>query len=296
VRGEFVRGRNRNLYIVSRFHFLNDRSIARPYDKMSKCHTITVFNHKGGVGKTTTAVNLAASLAHRYGKRCLVVDMDPQANATRALLGRELGNASRTIRSVLAPDEAGAVSIADILMDTAVPHLVLAPAALSLSEVEFKLASRANREIVLRENLQTLTSSFDFILIDCAPSLGLLALNALAAADHVLIPCETQFLSLRGLRYVLDVLTLVQSRLNPGMAVLGVVATKHYVLSKANIEALDCLKSLKQVRVFQSVIPRDVRAEEAPSHGVPLVLYAPDSRAAKQYMDLAHEVMTLCPS
>lgn len=261
---------------------------------MTKCHTIAVFNHKGGVGKTTTAVNLAASLAHRYGRRCLVVDMDPQANATRALLGKELDDLRPTIRSVLAPDGAGHYTLSGILKDTSVPNLVLAPAALNLSEAEFKLASRANRELVLRDNLRTVTPSFDYILIDCAPSLGLLALNALAAANRVLIPCETQFLSLRGLRYVLDVLALVQSKLNPSLTVLGVLATKHYILSKANAEALQCLKNLNQVHVFTAVIPRDVKAEEAPSHGKPLVLYAPEARATKQYLDLAAEVMALC--
>ena len=273
---------------------INGRSTVRPYDNMTGCHTIVIFNHKGGVGKTTTAVNLAASLAYRYGKRCLVVDMDPQANATRALLGRELDEAQPTIRCVLAPDGARPCTLSDILIGTALHNLVLAPAALNLSEAEFKLASRANRELVLREHLRTVAPSFDYILIDCAPSLGLLALNGLAAANRVLIPCETQFLSLRGLRYVLDVLALVQFKLNPSMTVLGVLATKHYILSKANAEALDCLRNLKQVHVFDAVIPRDVKAEEAPSHGKPLVIYAPDARVTKQYLELAREVMALC--
>jgi chromosome partitioning protein len=273
---------------------INGRSTVRPYDNMTGCHTIVIFNHKGGVGKTTTAVNLAASLAYRYGKRCLVVDMDPQANATRALLGRELDEAQPTIRCVLAPDGAGPCTLSDILMDTVVPNLILAPAALNLSEAEFKLASRTNRELVLREHLRTVAPSFDYILIDCAPSLGLLALNGLAAADRVLICAETQYLSLIGLRSVLDVLSLVQSKLNPTMTVLGVLATKYYILSKANVEALQCLKNLKQVHVFNAVISRDVKAEEAPSHGKPLVIYAPEARATKQYLELAREVMTLC--
>ena len=272
----------------------NGRSTVRPYDHMTRCHTIAIFNHKGGVGKTTTAVNLAASLAYRYGKRCLVVDMDPQANATRALLGKELDETQPTIRCVLAPDGATPCTLSDILIGTVVPNLILAPAALNLSEAEFKLATRTNRELILREHLRTVAPSFDYILIDCAPSLGLLALNGLAAATRVLIPCETQFLSLRGLRYVLDVLALVQSQLNPTLTVLGVLATKHYILSKANAEALHCLKNLKQVHVFDAVIPRDVKAEEAPSHGKPLVIYAPEARATKQYLELAQEVITLC--
>ncbi|HOH29872.1 MAG TPA: ParA family protein, partial [Candidatus Hydrogenedentes bacterium] len=282
------------IYMLRQHLASNGRSTVRPYDHMTRCHTIAIFNHKGGVGKTTTAVNLAASLAYRYGKRCLVVDMDPQANATRALLGKELDETQPTIRCVLAPNGATPCTLSDILIGTVVPNLILAPAALNLSEAEFKLATRTNRELILREHLRTVAPSFDYILIDCAPSLGLLALNGLAAATRVLIPCETQFLSLRGLRYVLDVFALVQSQLNPTLTVLGVLATKHYILSKANAEALHCLKNLKQVHVFDAVIPRDVKAEEAPSHGKPLVIYAPEARATKQYLELAQEVITLC--
>ena len=255
---------------------------------------IAVFNHKGGVGKTTTAVNLAACLALRHGKRVLVVDMDPQANATRALLGRELSNSQPTIQDVLLRDNLSSPDLPDILMKTAVPKLSLAPADLSLSEAEFKMTSMMNRELVLRECLRSVVSSFDYIIIDCAPSLGLLSLNALAAANDVLIPCETQFLSLRGLHYVLDVLNLVRARLSPSMRILGVLATKFYILSRANNEALQCMKNLKDIHVFDAVIPRDVKAEEAPSHGKPLIVYAPESRATKQYMKFTEEVINLC--
>ena len=256
--------------------------------------TITVFNHKGGVGKTTTAVNLAACLAHRHGKRCLVLDMDPQANATHALLGREFDEARPTMQQVLLEKGARPHYLSRILMKTVLPRLILAPADLSLSEAEFKLVSRMSRELVLRECLRSVVHSFDYIIIDCAPSLGLLSLNGLAAAYAVLIPCETQFLSLSGLRYVLDVLSLVRARLNPTMRILGALATKFYVLSKANNEALQCMRNMKHIHVFDAVIPRDVKAEEAPSHGKPLIVYAPEARATKQYMILAEEVIDLC--
>ncbi len=261
---------------------------------MVSCRTIAVFNHKGGVGKTTTAVNVAAALARVYGWRCLVVDLDPQANATRALLGRDLRAGERSVRDVLCQDSGTGAAMAEVLLDSSVPGLLVAPAVLGLSEAEFKLASRMSRELVLRECLRSVVSSFDHIVIDCPPSLGLLALNGLAAADSVLVPCETQFLSLRGLRYVLDVVALVRERLNPGLKVLGVLPTKFYVLSRANQEALACLRKLREVHVFGAVISRDVRAEEAPSHGVPLVAYAPDSRSAEEYLKLAEEVMQLC--
>jgi len=261
---------------------------------MTSATIITVFNHKGGVGKTTTAVNLAAGLCLGYGKRCLVVDMDPQANATRALLGMEVADAQPTMRDVLLGEGTVKRGIWDVVVKTAVPGLSVAVADLSLSEVELKLASRMSREFVLRECMGPVVSSFDFIIIDCPPSLGLLTLNALASCQGVIIPCECQFMSLRGLRYVLDILNLVKARLNPAMKVLGVLPTKFYVLSKANNEVLDCMRNLKYVHVFDAVIARDVKAEEAPSHGRSILEYAPESRASAQYRKFAGEVLALC--
>ena len=163
---------------------------------MTSSTTIAIFNHKGGVGKTTTTVNLAADIAHIHKKRVLVIDLDPQANATRALLGRELESGKNSIRTVLI----NSIGLDATLLDTNISGLRLAPADLSLSEAEFRLMSTLNRECILRDALRACQSHFDFVFVDCPPSLGLLSLNALAAADKVLVPCETQFLSLRGLR------------------------------------------------------------------------------------------------
>lgn len=257
---------------------------------MTICHKIALFNHKGGVAKTTTAVNLAACLAQIYGQRCLVVDVDPQANATRGLMGREVDEETVTLTKVLME---GAL-LNRAIVPSSIKNLFLVPADLSLSEAEFKLVSRLQREFILRDQIEAESKDYDFLLLDCPPSLGILSLNALAAVDAVMIPCETQFLSLRGLKFVLEMVNLVKERLNPKLKILGVVATKFYPLSRANHEALACLQNLKEVSVFQTVIPRDVKAEEAPSHGQPLISYAPESRASEAYRRLAEEVLTRC--
>ena len=264
----------------------------RPYGHMT-CTTIGIFNHKGGVGKTTTAVNLGASLAHAYRKKVLVVDMDPQANTTRALLGREPADNAPSVRTLLAAEPGVQVRLNDAILSTPLDTLHLIPADIRLSEAELKLTNRPHREFLLRNVLQG-AHGYDYILIDCPPSLGILSLNALTAADAVIVPCETQFLSLRGIHSVLDVLSLVRNKLNPGLRVLGILPTKFYVLSLSNREVLQFLIDQQAtVPVFQPIC-RDVRAEEAPNHGLPLVLYAPESRAAQQYLALAGEVIRRC--
>ncbi len=259
---------------------------------MTFCHKIALFNHKGGVAKTTTAVNLAACLTQIYGQRCLVVDVDPQANATRGLLGREIEEDTVTLSKILLEG----ATLRNAVIESSIKNLFLVPADLSLSEAEFKLVSRMQREFILRDQIHTVMKDFDFLFLDCPPSLGILSLNALAAADAVIVPCETQFLSLRGLKYVLEMVNLVRERLNPNLKILGVVATKFYPLSRANHEALACLQNLKEVSVFQTVIPRDVKAEKSPSHGQPLITYAPDSRVSEAYRKLADEVLNRCRS
>jgi len=260
---------------------------------MTRCNIITTFNHKGGVGKTTTAVNLGASLAAVHGKRTLLLDLDPQANATRAVLKKELAESHQTIRSLFSPDTVQC-PLTDLSIPTSVQGLDVVPSELKLSEVEFKMAARRGRECILREALRTATSRYDYIIIDCPPSLGLLSLNGLVAAEYVVIPCETQYLSIRGIRQVIEIIEIVRETLSPRLQILGVFPTKYFILSKANVEALQYLRTNAKVRVFDAVLPRDVRAEEAPSHGLPLVAYAPDSRAARAFGMLTSEVLRLC--
>ena len=260
---------------------------------MKSCKTIAIFNHKGGVGKTTTSVNLAASLAHAHKKRVLVVDMDPQANATRSLLGKELPDGAHSVGTLLSAEASASVRLGDVLLPTSLDLLQIVPAHITLSEAELKLTNRPQREFLLRNALQEATG-YDYVVIDCPPSLGILSLNALTAAYGVLIPTETQFLSLRGLHYVLDLLTLVRNKLNPDLRILGVLPTKFYVLSMSNREVLQYLMTQQTaVPVFQP-ISRDVRAEEAPNHGLPLILYAPESRAAQQFITCSTEVIKRC--
>ncbi|GMW03987.1 MAG: chromosome partitioning protein ParA [Candidatus Hydrogenedentota bacterium] len=262
---------------------------------MTQTLVIAVFNHKGGVGKTCTAVNLAASLVFRGGSKVLVVDMDPQANASRALLGEDFAKERVTIKNVLLSESSPPVRLSQTLLPSSYPSLLASPSDLNLSEAEFKLFSTMRREFILRKALDDVRGRFDYVLVDCPPSLGLLTLNALTAADYVIIPVETQYLSLTGLHSVLELILLVKERLNPKLRILGVLPTKYYILSKANQEALACLHGLRErVHVFDTVIPRDVKAEEAPSHGKVLLEYAPEAKVTEQYLKLADEVIHRC--
>ncbi len=255
--------------------------------------TIAIFNHKGGVGKTTTSVNLAASLAHVHKKQVLLIDMDAQANATRTLLGKEYPESAPSIRTLLSGDQNTPVRFADTLTSTSIKTLHLIPADIRLSEAEIKLVNRPQREFMLRNILRE-AHGYDYIIMDCPPSLGILSLNALAAADGVIIPCETAYLSLRGLKYVMELIALVKTKLNPNLQVVGILPTKYYGLSLANQEILQYLLNMRATIPVFSPIGRSVRAEESPNHGLPLILYAPDAPITRQYIDFSLEVITRC--
>lgn len=246
---------------------------------------IAVANQKGGVGKTTTSVNLSACLA-ALGKKVLLVDIDPQGNATSGI-GVNKADVRYCIYDVLIND----VSPVDTTLSTEIDGLFIIPATIQLAGAEIELVPTISREVRLKRALEVVKDQYDYIIIDCPPSLGILTVNSLTASDSVLIPIQCEYYALEGLSQLLNTIRLVQKHLNSALAIEGVVLTMLDARTNLGIQVIEEVKKYFQDKVYQTIIPRNVRLSEAPSHGQAIITYDPRSRGAEVYTDLAKEVI-----
>ncbi len=246
---------------------------------------IAIANQKGGVGKTTTSVNLSACLAF-LGKKVLIIDIDPQGNASSGL-GVRKGDLESCVYDVLINDE----DIKGVIQQTDVENLYIVPATISLAGAEIELVSTISREVRLKKSLQEIKNNFDFIIIDCPPSLGLLTINALTASDALIIPVQCEYYALEGLSQLLSTVRLVQKHLNKELMIDGVLLTMLDARTNLGLQVIDEVKRYFQDKVYRSIIPRNVRLSEAPSHGKPVILYDSKSRGAEIYLEFAREVI-----
>jgi chromosome partitioning protein len=250
-------------------------------------YIIAVVNQKGGVGKTTTAVNLGSYLASR-GKFVLLVDLDPQANASAGL-----GVDHRAVEKGVYEAIIGAASFRDVVVPTLVEHLKVAPATSALAGAALELAEMERREFRLADALLEVRNDYDYIIIDCPPSLSLLTVNGLVASDKVLIPVQAEYYALEGLSQLLETIELVKNGLRPDLEVMGAVITMFDGRNKLSADVLGELQKFFPKRIFNSVIPRNVRLAEAPSFGKPITHYDSWSKGAKAYESLADEIISL---
>ena len=246
---------------------------------------ISVANQKGGVGKTTSTVSLAAALAV-HGKKVLIIDSDPQGNATSGL-GVQKGELEQDVYDVLVNQ----VPMADVIVPTTRENLMIAPSTIQLAGAEIELMSQPRREQRLKEAVKKIKDDYDYIFIDCPPSLGHLTMNAFTASDTVLIPVQCEYYALEGLSQLMNTITMVRKHFNPQLKIEGVLLTMYDARTNLGNEVKDDVIKYFREKVYKTIIPRNVRLSEAPSYGQAIVDYDPRSRGAEVYMELAKEVL-----
>ena len=247
---------------------------------------IAIVHQKGGVGKTTTAINLSACLAEA-GQRVLAVDFDPQGNATSGL-GFEKGYMNKTVYELLM----GECEINECVIKEVQKNLDILPSDVDLSGAEIELLDESNKESKLRKELKKVEKDYDFIIVDCPPSLNLLTINALTAADTVLVPIQCEYYALEGLSQIIQTVDLVKKKLNPKLELEGVVFTMYDARTNLSLEVVENVKNYLKGTIYKTIIPRNVRLAEAPSHGMPINLYDNRSAGAESYRMLAAEVIS----